>query len=258
MTTPGRLPVADELWLAAHDNLPRRSVVRPETLALGLAGALLAELAGLSRIAIEPQTADEGARVRLRAPGDCGHLGAEQGCATCARVQWRLDPAQHAVFAGLGARLEHVRRSGVDRNRVPSQDLSTWLRHLQEPADRQYLGGPVTTLVEHRLAAGGLVEQVERGLVRKRLGWQPRDMVLTGSAVKTISQRFRAGAGLTPEDLLLAGLVFAIGLDARAFDLLRGGQRDELRRRALLGLPPPVQALLLTTQNLHHKTILIR
>ncbi len=259
MTTPRWRPAADAVWLAGHDSTDGKPVLQPETLATGLAAALLAELVIRQWITVDPQTRDEAARIRLRAPESCGHLEPVEGCPVCPLVTWNLgDAAEQAVLDGLRRRLREVWSASADRTRIPTQDLQTWIRYMQEPADRRYLDRPVTELVEQRLSAAGVIHQVERGLIRRKLVWAPRNSADAGGATKTIGLKFRERASLAPDDFLLTALVFAIGLDAAAFDLLKPAERDELKKRALLALPEPLQVLLLTTQSIHHKAVLIR
>jgi len=44
VASPQQLPIADDLFLTAHDSVKGKSLLTPATLGLGLAGALLAEL----------------------------------------------------------------------------------------------------------------------------------------------------------------------------------------------------------------------
>jgi hypothetical protein len=261
MTTLRLLPMADLFWLAAHDSPQGKSVLRPEALSLGLSAALLSELVYSGWITVENQGTKAQAYIRLLPPGacagTCGHVKEQPGCPSCSYVDW--DPGDEARREVLTSLREFLYDAWMrDQNRPPVQDLQPWLRYMQEPPDARYLSQPVTDLVEGRLEKNGLVRSVERGLVKRRTVREPANSADAGAATKTISNRFQGGSSLGANEFLLTGLVFAVGLDASAFDLLRPASRDELKKRALLALPEPFQLLLLNTQVLHTKSVMIR
>jgi hypothetical protein len=258
MTAPRRLLPADALWMAAH-HTGGRSLLQPEVLGVGLAAALIGELVLDGWLTVEPQNAAQAAQLCLRAPASCGHLAPNIRCPVCPNLSWQPDDVATApVLLGLRERVWALQRERRDRFIVPTQDLQTWIRYMQEPPDAQYLNQPVTALVEQRLAKAGLAREIERGLLKRKRVWEPTDSAVAGGATAVIGSRYRDGSSLSPDELLLTAMIAAVGLDAKVFDLLRPAERDDLKKRAFLGVPESLQALLLTTESIHHKQVLMR
>ncbi|WP_305784728.1 GOLPH3/VPS74 family protein [Symbioplanes lichenis] len=192
-------PLADDLFLTAHDSVHGRCLLSPAILGLGLGGAVLAELVLGRRLDIR---GDHLALLDDRATGDI------------------------ASAAVLG----HIAR---DHNR----GVRDWIAYLGS--------GIAPDLVGRRLATTGQVRRrARRSFFGTRLVTEPVDSVASGRPGTRVRVAAERRERLPQEDLTLAGLIFATGLDQYTLATLGRADRahllDQLRRR----LPEPLQRLL--------------
>jgi hypothetical protein len=196
---PTPAPLADDLFLAAHDSVHGRCLLSPAILGLGLGAAVLAELV---------------LRCRIDVRGD--HL-------TLLDDQPTTDVASAAVLGQL--------------TRDPSRAVRDWIAYLGT--------GIAPDLVSRRLARSGQARRVaRRSFFGTRLVTAPVDSVTSGRPGTRVRIAAERREFLPREDLTLAGLIFATGLDQYTLASVGTAGRahlfDQLRRR----LPEPLQRLL--------------
>jgi hypothetical protein len=194
-----QLPLADDLFLTAHDTVKGKSLLTPATLGLGLAAALIGELVFWRRLDVVDGKL---AMIDDRPTGD---------------------PATTAV-------LDQLLREGHHRA------VRDWIAFLAT--------GIATELVERRLSRAGLVQRQERrGLLGSKVAFVPTDSMVAGWPATRIRTYITRDELLDINDLVLAGLILATGLDQHVFLTLdprgRGQLFDQFRRR----LPAMLQEL---------------
>ena len=192
MASPPQLPLADDLFLTAHDTVKGKSLLSPATLGLGLAAALLGELVLWRRIDLR------------------------DGLITVLDDHPTTDPATTAVL-GQMLREERHRQvrdwiaflaTGVATDLVERRLARTGLVHRQER--RSLLGGiKVTFVPADSMTAGWPASRIRTAVGRGELLDIP-DLVFAGLLLAT---------GLDQHVL--------VTLDARE----RGSLFDQIRRR---------------------------
>jgi hypothetical protein len=192
VASPPQLPLADDVFLTAHDTVKGRSLLSPATLGLGLAVALLGELILWRR------------------------LDLRDGRLTVLDDHPTADPATTAVL-GQMLREEHHRQirdwisflgTGVATDLVERRLARTGLVHRQER--RSLLGGTkVTFIPADSMTAGWPASRIRTAVARGELLDVP-DLVFAGLVLAT---------GLDQHVL--------VTLDARE----RGQLFDQIRRR---------------------------
>ncbi|WP_067500808.1 GPP34 family phosphoprotein [Actinoplanes sp. TFC3] len=193
-----QVPLADDLYLAAHDTVRGRCVLTPATLGLGLSSAVLAELILLRRLDLRDE--------RLVVLDD-------------------RPPPDLATTAVLGQLVREQRRGVRD-----------WIAYLST--------GVAADLISRRLTRAGLVQRIAtRGLFGTRLRYVPADTVVTGRPGSRIRVAAERRELLGVPDLVLAGLVFATGLDQHVLVALDPRGRDHLFDQLRRRLPEPLHLL---------------
>jgi hypothetical protein len=202
--------LADDLWLLAHDDRTGRPLLAGRQLGLGLAGALLAELAAVSYIRVTAQ------RVTVSGPLP-GPADPAAG-----RPRERpppADPLAKETLERLG------REAGVY---TPAE----WLAYLGQDADADVAG---------RLTKAGYLARVPPRLWRRAGRVAPVDPdaafapMYRAAAALDSARELPAASGqlaapglartLTPEGITLTALAIACGLDGRLRSYVRAGRR---------------------------------
>ena len=194
----GQLPLADDLWLSAHDTVNGRPRLGPRPLAIGLGAALLAELMFW------------------------GNITLQRGYLFLRDTTDPQDPALQPVFHQF-VEEQRVRQrpspSGAEGHSAlasgeSGQDVREWIAYLAAD-DRAY------DLVVRRLSRAGLVEEHQRRTWSgKRTVFVPRDSNLAGWSAGRLRVLVQRRERLDDTDLTLAGLFLATDLYQQAlFDL---------------------------------------
>ena len=212
MSRYNQLPLADELWMVAHDRPDGRPLLHDKPLCIGLACALLCEALLLEWIA------DVDAYGRL-------HLidGAD-----------RYRPSTDTAICGVLTPM--IRQAGV--------------RGLPVDEQIQRLVADAHPLVLRRLQSGGhLQRQTVGGLLRSSRTTYVTPLTSTsGWPAARLKQHLTAGEELVESDLALAGLIIAIGLDTHALAGLGRREREFLARQMHAKLRPALYQLILRAE----------
>lgn len=211
------LLLADRLFLAAHGSVSAELLIDKDTLTLGLGGAMLAELAFAGRLKID---ADEGTITPVEQP----------------------DPSALAPDRVGEALLVEIRR-----NR-DTTDLRSWLTYLATPtAD----GDMAYTWIGDRLAGKGVLA---RGITRKFFFFGKEKTYFPAGPAAELSNnrlisRITQGGVLNIHEMLLAGLIFATGLDAVAFKDVAGYRKQKVRDHMQASLHPPLLRIVTSVES---------
>jgi hypothetical protein len=180
-------PLATDFWLGAHDGFSRKPLLRPDTLAYGLAGGLIAELilGGFATLTTDPSTPEAelhlyltagSARPRDRALGPLVDM---------------LAPGRPHVTPRPDAGRHHHLDSWPDEPFPPPAPTNARLPNLRT-------GQPITDVVRDLARSGRarqltedrldphMVVQESRGLLKKRIQKVPRNSVESGRPLSLI------------------------------------------------------------------------
>ncbi|WP_229070842.1 GPP34 family phosphoprotein [Actinoplanes sp. DH11] len=212
---------ADNLWLAAHDNVRFTATVGARPLGIGLAAALIGELIHDGHVELQ-----EGELLRRKGYSDDPALQPLLDTMQVEeerRVQAVPAPPWPRPYAALQSSDEH-------RHRRHGHDLGEWLSYLAYE-------GRAQASVLTRLARAGLTGTREHR--RLLLGPRtvrpvPRNSTVAGTPASRLRVAAQRGLRLDWAQLMLAGLVLATGLHHQALDSLSHRQlswlADELDR----------------------------
>ncbi|MFF5233275.1 GPP34 family phosphoprotein [Dactylosporangium sp. NPDC000521] len=214
---PRRLPLADEFWFLTHRPYGPGTLLADDILGVGLAGAVIGELALAGYVWLQEGRVMPAERPQVeqyRPPLADGGRHSMDGSWRSAPIPSRAVDPLHEVVMG-----EITARGAL----YPVQD---WIAFLAGDADRR---------VAERLAVAGHVVSAGKGLLRRRQSWEPVDASTASSPAVTLRYHARAPLatreGVDSQTALLAGLALATKL-VRDIDM---DETIELER-ALLGM----------------------
>lgn len=218
---PRTPPLANDLWMAAHDTPRGDSQLQPRPLGIALTGGLLAELTLGNWIWVQD---------------DLIHLNPDGYRYTVE------DPA-------LGPLMERLREDARDKNaRRPHHapepaplELDYWVQRLQIDLAQE--------LVEIRLRDEGLILPEERGVLRKKTVWVPTNANVAGWPASRLRTSLREGSSLTEQDLALAGLVMAVGLAKPVLADLGPRHLEFLAQQTQAKMRPALLSIMVTAEH---------
>ncbi|HEY2950274.1 MAG TPA: GPP34 family phosphoprotein [Micromonosporaceae bacterium] len=186
------MPLADNFFLLVHDG-SGRSLLHSRATAYGLAASVLLDLAGTGHIVLRQRLVI--ARSSIDHPA---------GLAAGGRIPPPATPLLHHVW------------EQIQRERQPL-DVRTWLAALAPT---------ITDTVGERLGRAGLVRVQEVGVVRRSHRYVPVDRLASAKISAILGSKLASRARLDWDDVLLAGLASATGLQGEilATDQTGAGQ----------------------------------
>jgi hypothetical protein len=226
---PRTAPLANDLWLAAHDTPRGDSQLQPRLLGIGLGAALLAELTLGNWIWIRDD--------RIYLNRDLDNYVVD-------------DDALGPLLDGMRDQVWHAE---VRHHTEPGAlELATWMK---TPVQRRTASGDSTLqagvaqeLVELRLCREALIQQQQRGLIRKKTAWAPVNINVAGWPASRIRSSLRDGTPLSEQDLVLAGLLLAVGLAKSALADLRARHLEYLAQQTHATMRPGLHKLVVATE----------
>lgn len=189
---PRRLALADEFWFLSHRDFGPGAFVADNILGVGLAGALIGELALAGYVMLR-----DGRVIPVQPPAEAGQAAFPRHAVDGLRTpppppQQGLDPLLAAVMSEIAAR-------------PALYPVADWIAFLADAAGRRVAG---------RLEAAGLVTAVG-GRLRRRT-WEPVDASTASSPAVALRyharNRFLERDGVDAQTAMLAGLALATNL----------------------------------------------
>lgn len=227
------LALADDYWMTAHDQTNGSCYLQPKPLGMGLAAALLCELILTKWIDVENDN------LYLH-PDTSMHLFPPD------------DPAGRAVMEGLLSRAE------IGRHGYPGHFATLSV----DSEIRQLENGQSQSFVEQRLlqADPPIVEEEQRGRLFRsaRTFLRPTDRNMSGWPATRIKRRLYSAEALDEQDLVLAGLLIATGLESRVLSDLGGRERAFLGQQTQTRLRRPLVQLLISAETAIARLVMTR
>lgn len=218
---PRTPPLANDLWMAAHDTPRGDSQLQPRPLGIALTGGLLAELTLGNWIWVQDEL------IYLNPDG------------------YRYN-VEDAALAPLMERLREDARDKNARRHQHAQEstaleLEYWVQRLQADLAQE--------LVEIRLRDESLIQPEERGVLRKKTVWVPSSANVAGWPASRLRTSLREGAPLTEQDLALAGLVMAVGLSKSVLADLGPRHLEFLAQQTQSKMRPALLSIMVTAEH---------
>jgi hypothetical protein len=230
------LALADDFWMAAHDQMSGDCYLRPKPLGIGLGAALLCELVVANWINVD---------------GDALYLHPAAGTHPLPDH----DPATRGLLEALVGRVRaSAEGSSRHAHHVVSLSVDEEIRNLENGAAQE--------LVEQRLRRSypSVVQEERRaGLFRaNRLVLRPADTNVSGWPSTRIKLRLRAAEVLGEQDLIFAGLLIATGLESKALSDLNNRERSFLARQTQTSLRRALMQLVISAETAIGRLAMIR
>lgn len=232
MAAPHQPPLADDYWMAAHDKPNGDALLSPKPLGIGLAAALLAELVMTNWLDVD----DQG--LMYLHPMAATHPPPE-------------DVAMRGVLIPLLREAEAVAARYGDAP-PPGMSADDWIQHLH--------AGEAQNLIEQRLGAAGQIRRENRGRLFRaaRVVLVPVSGSTAGWPSARITTSLRDVGELAEQDLTLAGLIVATGLQSESFAGIGRRERDYLIRQTQAKMRPALRALVMRAETAVGRLVMTR